>query len=120
MTINNWKEEFEKNIAPEIMKAVAGYGKFIESGNIHLAEDMYDVAHTGYSLVTNNHTYNLQIHLQNFIQSLLDKQKEEIVQDLVIKFQMEGDFGKLTPFQQTVNTYIKNRGEEIIKQIKEM
>lgn len=82
MTNKEWREEFEKNIAPEIRKAVAGYGKFIESGNIHLAEDMHDVASTGYSLVTNNHTYNLQIHIQNFIQSLLDKQKEEIIKQL--------------------------------------
>lgn len=48
------------------------------------------------------------------------KQKEEIIEDLVSEFQMEGDYGKLTPFQQTVNTYIKNRGEEIINLIKEI
>lgn len=54
------------------------------------------------------------------VKGALDKQKEEIIEDLVSEFQMEGDYGKLTPFQQTVNTYIKNRGEEIINKIKEI
>lgn len=29
------------------------------------------------------------------------------------KLRMEGEFGKLTPFQETVNTYLKNRAEEL-------
>ena len=32
----------------------------------------------------------------------------------VIKFQMEGDFGKLTPFQETVNTYIKTEVKKLL------
>lgn len=30
------------------------------------------------------------------------------------KFKMSGDYGKLTPFQETVNTYIENRAQEIL------
>ena len=36
------------------------------------------------------------------------------IKKAVDNMKIEGEMGKLTPFQQTVNTYIENRGKEII------
>lgn len=55
--------------------------------------------------------------IKQFISNLISQEREKWIDELTEKFQMEGDFGKLTPFQQTVNTYIKNRGEEIKKDL---
>lgn len=36
------------------------------------------------------------------------------IKKAVDKMKIEGEWGKLTPFQLTVNTYIENRGKEIL------
>ncbi len=56
----------------------------------------------------------IPIDIVNFIRQLLSAQAEEIIK----KMKIEGEMGKLTPFQQTVNTYIENRGQEILAQQK--
>lgn len=72
-----------------------------------------DVAHT-LKLIPSSQRELLIAEMSDNIQILLNQQKREIVEELVNKFQMEGEYGKLTPFQETVNTYIKNRGEEVL------
>lgn len=67
---------------------------------------------------TNNYiSLSQETELKQFISKLISQEKEKWVEEMVEKFQMEGEYGKLTPFQQTVNTYIKNRGEEIKKDL---
>lgn len=56
------------------------------------------------------YTYTL-----NFLSSFAEKIKEALIVDIVEMIKIEGMEHKLTPFQSTVNTYIKNRGEEIKK-----
>lgn len=48
--------------------------------------------------------------------SALTTYRAQVLEEVVEKMQMEGLEHKFTPFQQTVNTYIRNRGEEIAKE----
>jgi len=51
----------------------------------------------------------------NFIpRTTLKEGLENVVKEVIEKMKMEGEMAKLTPFQQTVNTYIENRGKEIL------
>jgi len=43
----------------------------------------------------------------------IQQERKEIVEKFKNDLPMEGEKHKLTPFQETVNTYIKNRIEEI-------
>jgi len=54
--------------------------------------------------------------LRQILSTLLTKHEEAVVDYIVDKMQIEVSEYKLTPFEQTVNTYIKNRGEEIKKE----
>ena len=51
--------------------------------------------------------------IENFWLNTLDQREKKLIGEIVDRMKMEGLEHKLTPFQQTVNTYIKNRGEEI-------
>lgn len=46
-------------------------------------------------------------------ENLLQLERDIAVDELKEKFKMEGEYGKRTPFQETVNTYIENRAVEI-------
>jgi len=51
----------------------------------------------------------------NSVRLLLTQIDQQAREQVIEEMKMDGEAGKLTPFQETVNTYIENRGEEIIK-----
>ena len=58
----------------------------------------------------------IEDRITELLAEALTKHEEAVVDYIVDKMQIEVSEYKLTPFEQTVNTYIKNRGEEIKKE----
>lgn len=57
-------------------------------------------------------------HIKPHLTTFAEKIRGGVVEETIEKMKMEGIEHKLTPFQSTVNTYIKNRGEELLTQLK--
>ena len=55
------------------------------------------------------------IWLRQALLSVAQQSRNEALEEIARELLIKGDMGKLTPFQQTVNTYILNRLEEIKK-----
>lgn len=71
-----WGEQYEKEIVPEIRKSVVNYSRFANS-NRNASYDAYEALTKGNSLVSDNHTADLQYKLKQFISTKLAEQKKE-------------------------------------------
>ena len=63
------------------------------------------------------HNERAEDYLRDWLRQTLTHQVERAVKETGEKMLMKGDAGKLAPFQETVNTYIKNRTEEILNSL---
>lgn len=70
----------------------------------------------GANATTNTISTLMMDRMEEDLKDILTKHEEAVVDYIVDKMQIEVSEYKLTPFEQTVNTYIKNRGEEIKKE----
>jgi len=100
-TTGNWEKEFDKSFEYESegCSECSGYS-------------LIDKTQTPYPHGTYHQEYDLQ-KIKAFIHHQLQKAREEERERIAQGLPMKGDMGKLTPFQETVNTYIANRLKEL-------